>query len=126
MGQVCPWESIATRVYLYLNPKYFLDSMIGTASWSTGVMGEEQSETQIKKWLAWVPPPPRKSKGTQERAVRRGAGPEHLPPLLPMDGYSWFHLHQGAQAVTRLHNQWPSLKGDKNQNVTLGLVFMIR
>lgn len=97
MGQVCPWESIATRVYLYLNPKYFLDSMIGTASWSTGVMGEEQSETQIKKWLAWVPPlPPENQKGP-----RKGLSGEVLVRSTCLHFSPWMGIH--GSICTREH-----------------------
>lgn len=73
--EVCPWENIATQSIF---------TLIHRTSWIPGlgqphgqnialqycVMGEEQSGTQVTERLAWVLPG--KSKGTQERAVRRG------------------------------------------------------
>lgn len=74
--------------------------MIGTASWSTGVMGEEQSGTQREKWLAWVPPPTQKikrdpGKGCQERCWSRA--PASTSP------HGWVFMVPFAPGSTSYH-----------------------
>ena len=89
-----PLGEYCHRVYLYLNPKYFLDSMIGTASWSTGVTGEEQAGTQIKKWLAWVPP-------ENQKGPRKGLSGEVLVRSTCLHFSPWMGIH--GSICTREH-----------------------